>query len=169
MGRGGRLVGVCLWGVGWGWVFGGNGVSWGGGCPQLVCGCRVGDEISQMLLGGICSSGLGWFSWLAWRTGPVTVSLAAWSRVMRLQVAPTIHSASTHHPPPIHPRVWSVLVFVCLRLGSGLVFVCMRVGSELGPGGWTGLDRAGARLDRGGPGRAGRRHARQTINYWFKI
>ena len=34
----------------------------GGGCPQLVCGCRVGDEISQMLLGGICSSGLGWFS-----------------------------------------------------------------------------------------------------------
>ena len=58
----------------------------GGGCPQLVCVCRVGDEISQMLLGGICSSGLGWFSWLAWRTGPVAVSLAAWSRVMRLQV-----------------------------------------------------------------------------------
>ena len=60
-------------------------------------------------------------------------------------------------------RVWSGLVFVCLRLGSGLVFVCVRVGSGLGPGGWTGLDRAGARLDRGGPGRAGRRHASQML------
>ena len=54
-------------------------------------------------------------------------------------------------------------MFVCVRIGSGLVFVCMRVGSGLGPGGWTGLDRAGARLDRGGPGRAGRRHASQML------
>ena len=59
--------------------------------------------------------------------------------------------------------VGSGLVFVFVRVGSGLVFVCVRVGSGLGPGGWTGLDRAGARLDRGGPGRAGRRHASQML------
>ena len=115
-GGGGRVFVGCGMGMGF-WR------QWcvmGGGCPQLVCGCRVGDEISQMLLGGICSSGLGWFSWLAWRTGPVAVSLAAWSRVMRLQVAPTIHSASTPHPPTILPA--SIELGLWLGLGLGLRF-----------------------------------------------
>ena len=47
MGRGRGLVGVCLWGVGWGWVFGGNGASWGGDALSLFVDAGLGMKFRR--------------------------------------------------------------------------------------------------------------------------